>query len=423
MDSLPADLSCERLILGSVFTTERAMDTLRSTMEPSDFSLENHRRIWGRMCDLYDAGSPVDRVTVTHELIKRKELAPDGIGYLNSLEDGLPAIVNLESFITILKEKQALRQMLIAAQNIVLRCEAGAERADDIRESLCGMVVDLARSSSGDKKPISTHDLIKLHGPDKLLATKREAGIRLPWPRMNAALSGLHAAQMIVLAAYTGRGKTSAALQIATHATRQGITPLIWTMEMEPRRLFRRIVNQITEGRIDQAPTFEDRDRTRNAIAWVNDHPIYFDAHSRTVPSFCASIRQVQSQREVGLVIVDYLQLIRMAGRVESRTREVGENSRSLKLAAMDFGIPFLVLSQFKRPADGKSATIHDLKESGDIENDADVILLMNSGELSGDAEVPTNVYVGKQREGPAGFDVPLVFHPKSQTFYSPEDV
>jgi replicative DNA helicase len=236
----------------------------------------------------------------------------------------------------------------------------------------------------------------------------------------------MHPGQMIVLAAYTGRGKTSMALQIATHATRQAKSPIVWTMEMEPRSLFRRIVNQMARLDNDRSRQWsmgqEDRERAQDAVYWIHDHPVWFDNRSRTVPAFMGAVRQAQAKSDVGLVVVDYLQLIRFAGRAESRTREVGENSRSLKLAALELGVPFLVLSQFKRPQQDRPATIHDLKESGDIENDADVILLLNSGDLSGDRQTPTTVVVGKQREGPAGMEIPLIFDPPSQSFFSSEE-
>ena len=231
---------------------------------------------------------------------------------------------------------------------------------------------------------------------------------------------------MITVAAGTGRGKTSFALQIAAHATRQGKSPMIWALEMSPQQNFARMVNQISHVDGDRARhdamSPEDRQRRKDAAFWLHGHPVWFDRHSRTVPSFVASVRHAKAKSDVGLVIVDYLQLIRFAGRAESRTREVGENSRALKLAAMDLDVPVMVLSQFKRTDGTKDYTIHDLKESGDIENDSDVILLMNGEQLDGDREISVRVNIGKQREGPTGHDFGLMFHPPSQSFRSVEE-
>ena len=192
------------------------------------------------------------------------------------------------------------------------------------------------------------------------------------------------------------------ALQIATHAAKSGKAALYWTMEMAPAALFRRLVNQFTGLNPRSQPTFAERSLEADAIARLYDEPVYFDRHSRTVAGFRSSISQVQAKTRLGLVVVDYLQLIRASGRAESRTREVGENSRSLKLTAMDFELPFLVLSQFSRPDEKKPATIHSLKESGDIENDADAILLLNAPEFGGDEPQQCTVNIGKNREGHA---------------------
>jgi replicative DNA helicase len=227
----------------------------------------------------------------------------------------------------------------------------------------------------------------------------------------------------VVLAGDTGKGKTSLACQIATHVTKQGKTVLYWSLEMPARALLRKMAYQMsgTDSR-DLNPSVGARAKQRDALSWLCDHPIWFDEHSRTVGAFCSSVRYIKTRSNLGLIVVDYLGLIRASGRPESRTREVGENSRALKLAALGFDLPFLVLSQYRRPAKGESATIHSLKESGDIENDADVVLLMNSPEIKPDEDTTVDIHVGKQREGPSGFDVPLVFRPSSQSFQSPDD-
>jgi replicative DNA helicase len=369
----------------------------------------------------------VDYVSTCRVLIDKREIeAVGGTSYVTDLSEGVPiGNVNLDGHIGTLKEKSAMRRLITLGDSIVKRCSAGSATSTEVRESITAELAGLATASK-DHGAVSTRELIERHGIEALLKPRRTEGIRLPWARLNQALCGLHPGQVIILAAVTGRGKTSAALQIATHVTRQSKSALIWTLEMEPRQLFRRIVNQMAHVDNDRsrhgALTMDERNRERDAVYWVNDHPLYFDSNSRTVPAFCASLRQVMQKSDIGLVVVDYLQLIRFAGRAESRTREVGENSRSLKLAALDFGVPFLVLSQFSRPNTDKPQTIHSLKESGDIENDADVIILVNSGELAGDREVSVTFHIGKQREGPAGMDIPLVFHPPSQSFQAVEE-
>jgi replicative DNA helicase len=424
--SLPAAPEIERLILGSILLDGAVMDALRTTIDPSDFSTDQHRRIWRAIGRVYDAGISVERVSVMQNLMDAKELqACGGFAYLSDLDTGVPIGVSLDGHIGALKEKSALRRLILMGDSIVKRCSSGGITSREAQETIASELAGLSVAPEG-QKPVSTAELIAKHGIDALLKPRRTEGIRLPWARLNSTLCGLHPGQVIIFAAVTGRGKTSAALQIATHVTRQGKSPLIWTLEMEPRQLFRRIVNQMAHVDSDRsrhgALTADERTREKDAVYWVNDHPLYFDSHSRTVPAFCSSIRQVQQKADIGLIVVDYLQLIRFAGRAESRTREVGENSRSLKLAALDFGIPFLVLSQFSRPNNDKPQTIHSLKESGDIENDADVIIMVNSGELRGEQETPVTFHIGKQREGPAGIDIPMMFHPPSQSFYGVDE-
>ena len=423
MKSEIIDASMERLILGSVLLDAgAAMNGLRSTMDIGDFALQRHRQIWQASCDLYDAGGTLDRVTVITELQKRGQLGHDGISYLVALDDGLPGVPCLDRYIEILKDKALLRRVYAVSENLQQRAMSGLESGDELREAM-GKAVAEMETSGIERRPISTTEMVETIGIDELLDPQKIEGVRLPWDRLNTALHGMRGGQVIIVAADTGRGKTSSALQITTHAARQGWSTLYWSMEMPPRALFRRMITQMTGiDRRNAKPTFDEREKERTAVSLIYDTPVYFDAHSRTVAGFASSIRIVRQKTRLGLVVVDYLQLIRAAGRPESRTREVGENSRSLKLASMDFDIPFLVLSQFSRPKDGARPTIHSLKESGDVENDADVILLFISEELRKDGLTPVAVNIGKQREGVAGFDVPLMFNPQSQSFQSAED-
>jgi replicative DNA helicase len=422
---LPASQDIERLVLGAIMLDGGLMDAMRGTLQPEDFSTETHRRIWGAICRVYDAGATVDRITVYHDLDGRKEAqSVGGISYLTDLDTGLPQMPSLENYVGILKEKASMRGVLILVDAIRNRALAGQETSDDLRTALTAGIANL-RAPDAESGPISTREMIDRDGIDALLRPKRTEGIRLPWTGLNDLLCGLHPGQMITVGAATGRGKTSFALQIAAHATKQGKSPVIWTLEMTPRQMFVRMVNQMAFADSDRARqdvlSPQERERRREAAYWLHGHPVWFDSHSRTIPAFCSSIRQARAKSDVGVVIVDYLQLIRFAGRAESRTREVGENSRSLKLSALDLELPFVVLSQFKRVEKAHEYGISDLKESGDVENDSDVILIMNGGEVAGDAATPVKVTVGKQREGPAGNDVSLMFHPPSQSFYSPE--
>lgn len=426
-ETLPCAPDVERLVLGSVMLDGSAMDGLRGAVEPQFFSLETHRRIWDGMCAIYDTGVPVDRVTLLTHMRNRGEASAQSFEYLLDLDEGVPDLPAIDQYVEILREKFRLRRIFEITSSISTRCTSGAETSSELSDALAAAISE-ANTSGSDRKPVSTRDLIAEFGMDALLSSRRTEGLRLPWSQLNDALCGMNPGQMIVLAGGTGSGKSSMALQIAAHATKQGKHPVIWTMEMSPRQMFNRMVTQISAVDGDRgrngALTPDQVSRRKEAAGWLHAHPVWFDRHSRTVPSFCASVRQSMNKSDVGLGVVDYLQLIRGVGRPESRTREVAENSRNLKLAAMDLGIPLLVLSQFHRLGD-KKAGIHALKESGDIENDADVILILDlpDKEKAGSAtELSGAVFVGKQREGPDCFDVPVIFNRPTQAFYSTED-
>lgn len=424
-DDLPCNLDYERLVLGWGMFGENQMDSLRPVVEADDFSLEQHRRTWAAMCALYDRGVRVERIVLCEEMQKRNPGEQLVMSFLLSLDEGIPHSPNIDRYIAVLKDKATLRRVLLLSENISKRCLSGVESAEEITEAVASELLAIQTHSPHGKRAVSSRELIDAIGMDSLLQPQRKEGVRLPWEQLNNTLCGLRPGQMIVLAAKTGRGKTSFALQVATHATKQGISPVIWTLEMSPRQMFTRMVNQYAEVDSDRgrhgALAKEHLERRKEAAHWLHGHPVWFDAHSRTVPSFCASVRQAKAKSEATLAIVDYLQLIRAAGRVESRTREVGENSRALKLSAVDLDMPFLVLSQFHRLKDDQEAGINSLKESGDIENDADVILLLDLPKPDGDNPVSAIARVAKQREGPAGNDIPLVFDPRCQKFYSPE--
>jgi replicative DNA helicase len=229
---------------------------------------------------------------------------------------------------------------------------------------------------------------------------------------------------MIVVLAATSRGKTSFALQVAIRAALKGQTPVVWTMEMPPKQLFRRMVNQISGSYCGKSLlSLVELQGQREAIGQLDNYPVFFDQHSNSIGAFLSSLRQVRSRKTLGLAIVDYLQLIRSTDK-ENRAQEVSENSRAIKLAAMDFGIPILVLSQVDRGSvkgDGKIG-LYSGKESGSIEQDADILLWIDAPELSRDQRTTISIHVGKNRDGPAGFGVPMVFTPENQTFTEIED-
>ena len=424
---LPTNVDVESLVLGMGMLYPPDMDSLRGVLEEDDFFLDKNKRIWRAICKLYDGGNPVDRVAVHASLMDSGDAtACGGLSYLVSLDDGLPQNPNLDGYVRILKDKTLRRRIIFAAQNLLNRAMLEDTPVDDLLSSFGEVEANLSKDIQ-ENKPISTKDLIEKEGISSLLSPRRHGEIRLPWKRLDAVLSGFSGGQIIVLIGETSRGKTSLALQAASYVANQNKTVLIWTMEMSPRSLFRRLVTQMSGVPIGKNATdlfSEDRSRQNLAVSNLADNPIYFDRHSRSVSAFGASVRQVRAKGNLGLVVVDYLQLIRSNTR-QNRTQQVSENSRNLKLMAMDFNVPILVLSQVDRASvkskDGEIG-LHSAKEAGDIENDADVLLGIKSKKLARDTNTPVAISIEKQREGPAGFNIDMVFNPESQTFFEVAD-
>lgn len=418
IERLPSCEDIERLVLGYAILNSGTLDSMRGSLQPDDFSIEAHKRIWRAICRIYDAGEQVDRVTVYHDLKARDQAeSVGGLSYLVTLDNGLPDRPNIDGYVSKLHETAMRRQIISSAYQLALHASDETSGIEDLLSELTAISSGITEVTEASR-PFSTKDMIAKEGINELLKGREEKSIRLPWHRLNGALRGLGGGQMVVLMAATSRGKTSLAVQIATSAAVQGHTPAMWTMEMSPRSLFQKMATQLAGQQICEQMTFEERSALTTSVARLNDYPIYFDSHSRDVGSFIASLRYIRSRGNLGIAVVDYLQLIR-GNRARNRAQEVSDNSRALKLASMDLGIPFLVLSQVDRSSvkgDGKMG-LHSAKESGDIENDADVMIWIDSGEFSHEEDTDVKIHIGKQREGPAGFSIPMKFRPQSQSF------
>jgi replicative DNA helicase len=424
--TLPHNPEAERFVLGSVMLQPEAMHDIRPVVTADDFLPEKHRHIWDAMCAIYDDGGHVDRVTVANELQRRGELQVcGGISYIVSLDDGLPVITNLEDYVRIVQDKAVLRRIIAATENLQARCFADGEKPQQILDSIGQTILDLAPA---DKRRgfVSPSELIAQLGINRLLSPRRHSGIGLPWKDLDAVLCGLQPEQLILLAAHTSCGKTAAATQVAIAAAEQGVGVAIFSLELSAESLFRRMVYQISgmDAERHRAGKFGEDDTVKlgKAADTLKALPIYWnDKASCTVPAIHADLRKLRLRANIGLVIVDFLQIVRGTGRVESRNNEVGSNSRGLKLAAKEFQCPFLVLSQLKREGqgnEGRPPRLSDLRDSGEIEENSDVVWFIHR--KSSDPENPikaSEFIIAKQREGPRGVSLPMAFLSTCQRF------
>jgi replicative DNA helicase len=423
---LPSNVDAERFVLGSILLDDSQFVQVAGTLEPEDFSLEKHRRIFQRMIDLNGRAERIDRVTVANELLRFSELEScDGLSYLVSLDDGLPRIFNLDSYVRIVKDKAILRKIIFTSQHLMNRCLLGEEDPEQI---LAGAEESLLKLGDSRLKTglVSPEQVIQDYqgGINAFLdPSKRIKGISTGFAKLDEMTGGLHGGELIILAARPSMGKTAMALNIAQHAaSRLGQTVAIFSLEMSNESLLTRML--CATARVDSQRfragylNADERKRLQAAAAQLVEAPLFIDDTAGShLMDMHAKLRRLGQQRKLGLVIVDYLQLMSGRGRFENRNQEISTLSRGLKLLAKELNVPMLVLSQLSRAPETRQGDhrpqLSDLRESGSIEQDADLVLFIFREEVykrdREDLHGMAELLVSKQRNGPTG-KVDLVF-------------
>jgi replicative DNA helicase len=423
---LPANIDAERFILGSVLLDHSRFIDIAGIVTNDDFALEKHRRIFARMCELHERGEKIDRVTVANELLRYNELeSVDGLSYLVSLDDGLPKIFNLDSYIRIVKDKAILRRIIFTSQHLMNRCMVGEEDPEQIlagaEESLLKLGESRVKSSLATPKQVIDEYQGGLNA--FLDPSKRIKGVSTGYAKLDEMTGGLHGGELIILAARPSMGKTALALNIAQHvATRLNQTVAIFSLEMSKESLLTRMLcatarvdsQRFRAGYLNQ----DERRKLQAAAAQLVEAPLFIDDTAGiNMIEMHAGLRRLQQQRKVGLVVVDYLQLMSGRGRFENRNQEISTISRGMKLLAKELNIPMLVLSQLSRAPETRQGDhrpqLSDLRESGSIEQDADLVAFIFREEVykrdREDLRGLAELLVAKQRNGPIG-KVDLVF-------------
>jgi replicative DNA helicase len=424
---LPANIDAERFILGSVLLDDARFVEIAGTIFQDDFALEKHRRIFQRMTELHDRGEKIDRVTVANELLRFNELeSVDGLSYLVSLDDGLPQISNLDSYIRIVRDKSTLRRIAAASQHMMNRALLGEEDPSAILAGAEETLLRLgeARTEKGLMTPL---DVIRNYagGLNAFLdPSQRVKGISTGFTKIDEMTGGMHGGELIILAARPSMGKTAFALNIAWHVATRLFHPVaIFSLEMSQESLLTRML--CAAARVDSQRfrtgylKDEERQKLRAAANQMVEAPIYIDDTAGVhLMDMHAKLRKLQqSGQKLGLVVVDYLQLMSSKGRVENRNQEVSQISRGLKLLSKELDCPFLVLSQLSRATETRQGDhrpqLSDLRESGSIEQDADLVGFIFREEVykrdREDLRGLAEFILAKQRNGPIG-KVDMVF-------------
>lgn len=425
---LPANPDAERFVLGSILLDDSVYLQVAGVLQPDDFSLEKHRRIFGRMKDLYDRHERIDRVTLADELMRQGQLeSVDGLSYLISLDEGLPEIANLEGYIRIVKDKSVLRKLIFNAQSVINRCLLGEDDPDSILSSAEETLLKLGEARSREQFS-SPKEIVEAY-PGGIGAfldpSSRVRGLSTGFAKFDEMTGGLNGGELMIVAARPSMGKTALALNIAQHvATHPRVRKpvAVFSLEMSSASLLTRLL--CAAARVDQhkyRAGFLNQDERRKlqvALADLTEAPLFLDDTTDVnVMAVHSKLRRLQSEHGLALVVIDYLQLMSSRGRSENRNQEVSAISRGLKLMAKDLNVPFVVLSQLSRasetrPGDHKPI-LSDLRDSGSIEQDADLVAFIHREEIykKDDESVKglADLIIAKQRNGPIG-TVPLRF-------------
>ena len=420
---MPQNIEAEMSVLGVPFLNPYAMEKITENLTEDMFFLDAHKKIFSALVSLQKSNVPIDITTVCNELDKQKNLnAVGGIEYLSEIVDSVVTSSNLDYYIDIVKDKATRRKLIDTATDIITNAyeedEDLTKLLDQSEQKLS--IVARARKTS-EFKPIAValreaHENLERLSKNKTAVT----GVPSGFPDLDRATSGFHEGELIILAARPGMGKTAFALNIATNAAmKMDKNVAIFNLEMSAEQLVNRMISAVgqIEGEKLKTGMLNDNDwkRYTEAMSELADTNIYIeDDAGVTAPEIKAKCRRLASSpKGLGLVVIDYLQLVTTGGRVESRQVEVSEISRAFKTMAMELKVPVIALAQLSRNAERRESNqprLADLRESGSIEQDADLVLFLNRQDYfetkTADNKatiVPVDVIIAKHRRGSTG--------------------
>ena len=425
-DGLPASVHTEVAILGAMLLDSVAISDATEKLKAEDFSLDSHQRIFRAIVDLMAKGQGIDYLTVQEELARRREL--DSIGgpaYLAFLTEGIPRNFNIESYVQIVRDKSLLRQLMGIFHDGGIRAADQSEDAITVLGDVEAQLADVADSAIqrglAGIGEIVAGSFVSI---DKLYEQGREVtGLATRYTEFDKMTSGLQDSELIIIAARPSMGKTAWAINIAQNAAVQdGKVVAVFSLEMSKESLLRRMLasEALVGSRKLQTGSMlrEDRGKLMKALERLMDARLFIDdTPGITLPEMRAKARRLkQQQGQLDLIVIDYLQLmtgINTSGKrgFENRTQEVSSISRGLKALAKEMRVPVLALSQLSRGSEqragDKKPLLSDLRESGSIEQDANVVAFIHREEYYDrdniDVKGQAEIIVAKQRNGPTG--------------------
>ncbi len=425
---LPANVDAEKTILGAILLDNTFHSEAAEKLEADDFSLDSHRRIYLRMSELMDSQRAVDIVTLSNELARYKEIeAVGGVAYLASLTEGLPLQPVIDEYIKIVKDKSLLRRLMAICSAAIARAADQSEPAIEVLGIAESQLMEATQK--GLTQGFESLDQIvasSFGSIDNLYKQSREVtGLATDFTELDRLTSGLQKGELIILAARPSMGKTAFAINMAQNAAvNHSAIVAVFSLEMSKESLLRRML--ASQAWVDQRKLQtgflgrEDHDKLQNALGQLVESRIFIDDTAGiSLAEMRAKARRLkQNHAGLDLIVVDYLQLMSAtlpsAGgkRYENRTQEVSAISRGLKALAKELDVPVMALSQLSRASerrgDDKRPLLSDLRESGSIEQDADVVMFIHreayynrTEEMSEADKAKSEIIIAKQRNGP----------------------
>src|SRR5580765_1948629 len=421
----PQNLEAESSVLGGILLENEAVNQVLELLRPEDFYRESHRKIFRSMIEITDRSEPVDLITLSEFLKSKNELGAVGVtAYLAPLADFVPTAANISYYARIVREKAILRSLISTATEIATRGYEEQGSVEEFLDSAEKVIFDISEKKI-KASFVAVGDMITdtLKTIDKLYQRKEMVtGVPTGYEDLDKITAGLQPAELIIVAGRPGMGKTAFALNIAANAAYTGVGAAIFSLEMAKEQLVLRML--CSEARVNSSKVRSgylgqrEFPQVAKAGGRLHEAPIYIDdTPAISVLELRAKARRLLRDRskKVGLIVVDYLQLMRGMGNANNREQEISEISRSLKSLARELNVPVIALSQLSRAVEGRSPHIpmlSDLRDSGSIEQDADVVLFIYREDVydrESERKGITDLYIAKHRNGPTGM-VSLLF-------------
>lgn len=420
---VPHSLEAEKALLGSVLLDNSALDMARESLQKEDLFSYAHQIIFHRMCELSDKSRAIDLVTLSDELGKDGLLEKSGGAvYLSALTDCAPigSSAAMGEYCRIVKEKSTLRRLIGVSNNVISRAMEGADEPEDLVQFAEQQVFEIGEQKTvSDFQSVGQLFKVCYKNIENLFDRKAVLGVESGFVDLDAMLCGFQPSELTIIAARPSVGKTALALNIACYQAIKGNGVGFFSLEMSRESLLMRIFS--AESMVDSHKlrtgfgSKEDANRMMRVFQKLENVPLFInDMSDLSIHQLRSKARRLRAEKKIGLLIVDYLQLVR-GGKAETRDQELGNVSRGLKGIAKELGIPVIALCQLSRKADELARpNLGLLRESGNLEADADVVIFIfkkkrKKDEAGGDEDEIRKIFIEKARNGPTG-EVDLVW-------------